>query len=196
MYAACPLLAQVVRVMWSAALLRVSDSIRPSNSATRSRLAATWRSSSTSLPVTSSLASVSTSRRTAPNWGVDVRRIPAMPVCPGGRLLIHAGKVAFHLGKPGWGRLEQRRLRRRGGQALELAVRWPSSSPLLTAERERLDAELAGIPAAQGKAQALSDEVALWKLLAKALGNDGAIALSIDDADPALTGIVNDLLLA
>ncbi len=67
---------------------------------------------------------------------------------------------------------------------------------LLTAERERLDAELAGIPAAQGKAQALSDEVALWKLLAKALGNDGAIALSIDDAGPALTGIVNDLLLA
>ncbi|AOZ04202.1 nuclease SbcCD subunit C (plasmid) [Cupriavidus sp. USMAHM13] len=63
-------------------------------------------------------------------------------------------------------------------------------------ERERVEAELAGMPGVQGKAERLSDEIARWKLLAKGLGNDGVIALSIDDAGPALTGIVNDLLLA
>lgn len=66
----------------------------------------------------------------------------------------------------------------------------------LVAERERLDAELAGLPAAEAKTQALSDQIAQWKLLAKGLGNDGVIALSIDDAGPAITQIVNDLLLA
>lgn len=67
---------------------------------------------------------------------------------------------------------------------------------MLVAERERLDAELAGMPAIESKAQALSDQIAQWKLLAKGLGNDGVIALSIDDAGPAITQIVNDLLLA
>lgn len=67
---------------------------------------------------------------------------------------------------------------------------------MLVAERERLDAELAGMPAIEAKAQALSDKIARWKLLAKGLGNDGVIALSIDDAGPAITQIVNDLLLA
>jgi DNA repair protein SbcC/Rad50 len=66
----------------------------------------------------------------------------------------------------------------------------------LAAERERLDVELAGMPALEVKAQALSDQIAQWKLLAKGLGNDGVIALSIDDAGPAITQIVNDLLLA
>ncbi|GAA0188864.1 MULTISPECIES: sbcc family protein [Cupriavidus] len=67
---------------------------------------------------------------------------------------------------------------------------------MLVAERERLDVELAGLPAIEAKAQALSDQIAQWKLLAKGLGNDGVIALSIDDAGPAITQIVNDLLLA
>lgn len=67
---------------------------------------------------------------------------------------------------------------------------------MLVAERERLDVELAGMPAIEAKAQALSDQIAQWKLLAKGLGNDGVIALSIDDAGPAITQIVNDLLLA
>ncbi|WP_227461519.1 SMC family ATPase [Cupriavidus pauculus] len=67
---------------------------------------------------------------------------------------------------------------------------------MLVAERERLDVELAGMPALEAKAQALSDQIAQWKLLAKGLGNDGVIALSIDDAGPAITQIVNDLLLA
>ncbi|MDF3881484.1 SMC family ATPase [Cupriavidus basilensis] len=66
----------------------------------------------------------------------------------------------------------------------------------LATERERVESVLSGLPAVQGKADRLSDEIAQWKLLAKALGNDGVIALSIDDAGPALTRIVNDLLLA
>ncbi|WP_439672865.1 Rad50/SbcC-type AAA domain-containing protein (plasmid) [Cupriavidus necator] len=76
---------------------------------------------------------------------------------------------------------------------IEALIRQEST---LTAERERLDAELAGLPAAEAKVQALSDQIAQWKLLAKGLGNDGVIALSIDDAGPAITQIVNDLLLA
>lgn len=35
-----------------------------------------------------------------------------------------------------------------------------------------------------------------WNLLVKCLGNDGLIALAIDDAGPALAGLANDLLLA
>jgi exonuclease SbcC len=76
---------------------------------------------------------------------------------------------------------------------IEALIRQEST---LVAEGERLDAELRGLPAAEAKAEALSDEIARWKLLAKGLGNDGVIALSIDDAGPAITQIVNDLLLA
>jgi len=76
---------------------------------------------------------------------------------------------------------------------IEVLIRQQAS--LLT-ERERVEALLSGLPILQGRADRLSDEIAQWKLLSKALGNDGIIALSIDDAGPALTRIVNDLLLA
>lgn len=46
--------------------------------------------------------------------------------------------------------------------------------------------------AAVGKA--LSDEIAQWTLLARAFGNEGVIALSIDDAGPTLSNIANELL--
>ncbi|MEW6343116.1 MAG: SMC family ATPase [Pseudomonadota bacterium] len=64
------------------------------------------------------------------------------------------------------------------------------------AEADVIKAELAGFDATQARANRLSDEIAHWKLLAKGLGNDGVIALTIDDAGPALTQLVNDLLLA
>lgn len=76
---------------------------------------------------------------------------------------------------------------------IEALIRQQAS---LSTELDRVDALVAGLPAVQGKADLISDEIAQWKLLAKALGNDGVIALSIDDAGPALTRIVNDLLLA
>ncbi|MGY6240132.1 SMC family ATPase (plasmid) [Burkholderia ambifaria] len=58
-----------------------------------------------------------------------------------------------------------------------------------------LERELEGFSATQAFAERISDEIAKWKLLAKGLGNDGVIALTIDDAGPALTQTVNDLLL-
>jgi DNA repair protein SbcC/Rad50 len=63
-------------------------------------------------------------------------------------------------------------------------------------QRDALQTELAGADATRSRAERLSDEIAHWKLLAKGLGNDGLIALTIDDAGPALTQTVNDLLLA
>ncbi|MGX6566742.1 SMC family ATPase [Cupriavidus necator] len=65
----------------------------------------------------------------------------------------------------------------------------------LATDRDRIERELSGLPALESQVQRLSDEIAQWKLLGKGLGNDGVIALSIDDAGPAITGIVNDLLL-
>ncbi|REE07223.1 exonuclease SbcC [Paraburkholderia sp. BL27I4N3] len=63
-------------------------------------------------------------------------------------------------------------------------------------ERQAIAKELAGFDATQSRANRISDEIASWKLLAKGLGNEGVIALTIDDAGPALTKMVNDLLLA
>lgn len=58
---------------------------------------------------------------------------------------------------------------------------------------EREQADLAGDVE---RAARLENEIAQWSLLSKALGNDGIIALCIDDAGPALTTIANDLLRA
>jgi exonuclease SbcC len=63
-------------------------------------------------------------------------------------------------------------------------------------ERQSIATELAGFDATRSRAERISDEIARWKLLAKGLGNEGVIALTIDDAGPALTKMVNDLLLA
>jgi exonuclease SbcC len=64
------------------------------------------------------------------------------------------------------------------------------------AQAEALAKEFEGLSATEHRAQRLSDEIAPWKLLAKCLGNDGVVALTIDDAGPALTNTVNELLLA
>ena len=70
------------------------------------------------------------------------------------------------------------------------------SQSVLQAEGEALGLELEKFSATQSHADRLSDEIARWKLLVKGLGNDGVIALTIDDAGPALTDTVNELLLA
>jgi exonuclease SbcC len=64
------------------------------------------------------------------------------------------------------------------------------------AERDAIARDLAGEGATQSRADRISDEIARWKLLAKGLGNEGVVALTIDDSGPALTQTVNDLLLA
>ncbi|XUW93319.1 SMC family ATPase (plasmid) [Burkholderia sp. M6-3] len=76
---------------------------------------------------------------------------------------------------------------------IEGAIR---AQTVLQAEAGALANELEGFSATQRRADRLSDEIAQWKLLAKGLGNDGVIALTIDDAGPALTDTVNRLLLA
>ncbi|MDR5826099.1 SMC family ATPase [Caballeronia sp. LZ043] len=70
------------------------------------------------------------------------------------------------------------------------------SQSVLQAQAAALLADLEGFSATQSRADRLSDEIARWRLLAKGLGNDGVIALTIDDAGPALTHTVNELLLA
>ena len=42
----------------------------------------------------------------------------------------------------------------------------------------------------------VEDELGNWNLFARCFSNDGLIALAIDDAGPALSGMANDLLLA
>lgn len=44
------------------------------------------------------------------------------------------------------------------------------------------------------RARELAQEMSLWTLLCKGLGTDGVIAMSIDDAGPAVSKIANDLL--
>jgi exonuclease SbcC len=66
---------------------------------------------------------------------------------------------------------------------IEGAIR---AQTILQAEANGLAVELDGFSATQRRADRLSDEVSQWKLLAKGLGNDGVIALTIDDAGPAL----------
>lgn len=51
---------------------------------------------------------------------------------------------------------------------------------------ESLSAEIAHLDA----------EIAHWSLLQRALGRDGILALSIDDAGPTLAGLANDLLMS
>lgn len=71
----------------------------------------------------------------------------------------------------------------RDAQALEIANRQIS---VLSARRARVAAH----------AVTVESELGRWFLFAKCLSNDGVIALAIDDAGPALSGLANDLLLA
>lgn len=67
----------------------------------------------------------------------------------------------------------------------------------IAAGQERLRSLTVQINAAgtvRAKATLIETEIAHWTTLAKALGNDGVIALCIDDAGPTLGSIANDLL--
>ncbi len=59
-------------------------------------------------------------------------------------------------------------------------------SAALAARRERV----------QARCTKVENELADWSLFARCMSNDGLIALAIDDAGPALSGLANDLLLA
>lgn len=61
---------------------------------------------------------------------------------------------------------------------------------------EALDQDLARAPGLNATRDALADELGHWQTLTKALGKDGIVALSIDDAGPTLADLANDLLLS
>ena len=59
-----------------------------------------------------------------------------------------------------------------------------------------IEKDLSGTANLQKNVERLEQEIAHWTLLGKACGNDGIIALSIDDAGPTLSAYANDLLLS
>lgn len=59
--------------------------------------------------------------------------------------------------------------------------------------QQATDANIA-ISSVQIETDRISQEIANWTLLSKALGNDGIIAMSIDDAGPSISTICNGLL--
>ena len=72
-----------------------------------------------------------------------------------------------------------------------------------TKEEASLQAELASARARRAEAgqsraavTRIEGELGWWNLLSKALGNDGVIALCVDDAGPELARLTNELLLA
>mgnify|MGYP000947728444 FL=1 len=62
--------------------------------------------------------------------------------------------------------------------------------------RSQLEKQAAGLATVRARAAHLETEIGHWSALAKAFGNDGIIALSIDDAGPTLAAFANDLLLS
>ncbi len=77
-------------------------------------------------------------------------------------------------------------------QCLTATVRRVQTLADFASKREALEAKFAD---ARGNVQRIEAKVIVWTLLAKALGNDGIVALSIDDAGPTLSALANDLLL-
>ncbi len=77
-------------------------------------------------------------------------------------------------------------------QCLTATVRRVQTLADFASKREALEAKVAD---ARGNVQRIEAKVIVWTLLAKALGNDGIVALSIDDAGPTLSALANDLLL-
>jgi exonuclease SbcC len=78
-------------------------------------------------------------------------------------------------------------------QAQLAALRDQDRATALAAQRDR---EQQACAARERHLQRLERHLEDWSLLAKALGNDGIIALAIDDAGPALSALANQLLLA
>lgn len=64
----------------------------------------------------------------------------------------------------------------------------------LKVELDVCDKRLEEAQAHDRRAREISQEMAMWMLLSKALGSDGVIAMSIDDAGPAISSLANALL--
>jgi exonuclease SbcC len=66
----------------------------------------------------------------------------------------------------------------------------------LQAELAELRARATTVAKTRSEVSRIEGELGWWNLLAKALGNDGVIALCVDDAGPELARLTNELLLA
>lgn len=66
----------------------------------------------------------------------------------------------------------------------------------LDAQIAALDEKIAAAQETRALADGIESELSTWRLLATGLGNDGIVALSIDDAGPTLASLTNDLLLS
>jgi len=62
------------------------------------------------------------------------------------------------------------------------------------AAKEGASKQISAFGHSASRIRRLEDEAAAWGLLSRGLGRDGLVALSIDDAGPALAAIANDLL--
>lgn len=62
--------------------------------------------------------------------------------------------------------------------------------------RQSMRDQLAALGETRARAANIADDIAHWSTLAKALGRDGIVALSIDDAGPTLAALTNDILTA
>ena len=79
---------------------------------------------------------------------------------------------------------------------MEQAIASAISAMAVSEERIRvLAGEVSGAAAASEALAALELEVSYWLALTKALGNDGIIALAIDDAGPTIAALANDILM-
>lgn len=78
-------------------------------------------------------------------------------------------------------------------QAYAASLRSEEAIRALDHRMTQAAAQEAAVAARAASAEA---ELGYWNLLAKALSNDGVIALEIDDAGPTLASLANDLLLA
>jgi exonuclease SbcC len=61
---------------------------------------------------------------------------------------------------------------------------------------EQVQALMARRAQVEARMSRVEDSLGAWNLFARCMSNDGLIALAIDDAGPALSGLANDLLLA
>jgi DNA repair protein SbcC/Rad50 len=78
-------------------------------------------------------------------------------------------------------------------RALLAAVRNAQALDDNSKRQEALGARVRQVVARRSRIEA---ELGNWNLFARCLSNDGLIALAIDDAGPALSGLANELLLA
>lgn len=74
------------------------------------------------------------------------------------------------------------------------AVEYQQNIARTNAALEQMVKQQEQIERAEVRLKAIADEISMWVLLSKALGTDGIIAMTIDDAGPAIAQLANDLL--